>query len=527
MPIADAPSERVWVVLPMRRRLPVENGWTYCAVDPPGVFAYRIELFHVPFVLSVEIAVPDAAKHVYANHLSPRFVEDEQESGVVDEAISDDVRVGEAKSNEPTEQSTTESPPSSHETTWAIVCVPLDHPTDGDERDETRMNVAFDSILESANEALHGFSILIDINDGPVAEVRSEDLHFPIPMHVGVPEHPDGSGSIEYLYSYGMLPRSISHLSRTTTPPKDVDSDAARDSITQIRRSTPFGHYSNLRRKAIELLDARGDHQMAGIVVGIAGEVLLDSLLHVLMWEEGKSPIDASDQIGDMPLKARVTSLYHSRIFGIDWSCRTGPIADFFEKAVYLRNRLAHAGSHAGYEEVSNALGALLALERALGDALADDQNRTRFMRTAILYCGKRGLARRLRLSRRVANLMSSPDEPDWARAMHIWNLHYIRHRQGAPTPGKGRIKYLADIEGTNVNWYAIDIDAGFAAQIDDPSIFFHSAVIQAVRDAAAQTTRTDRQRCTLAVRDDLLESQIESLSWKRDFELLPDFRVW
>jgi hypothetical protein len=101
-----------------------------------------------------------------------------------------------------------------------------------------------------------------------------------------------------------------------------------------------------------------------------ASEVLLDTALMGMLYEEGRSPEEAAI-VYDKPLKTRILTEYHDRIGG-SWTPKgSHPVAVWLRDLLLIRHRVAHAGYLPSSGEAEKALAAYFSLGRHLRDGLA------------------------------------------------------------------------------------------------------------------------------------------------------------
>lgn len=185
--------------------------------------------------------------------------------------------------------------------------------------------------------------------------------------------------------------------------------------------ANPFIPALELLGEARSALEIRGDYRSALILLYSASEVLLDTVLMHLLWEEATRPEDATEYFDARGLRERVRRHFHSRVGG-NWSLDGSGVPAQWELALAtVRHRVVHAGYQPTRSEAYMALEAFKSLDRFLGDRLAESRSLGRYLRTALKYVGESGLAARSRASKRIRNLLTDPDEPDWAATFERW----------------------------------------------------------------------------------------------------------
>lgn len=499
-----------WTIIPIGRRLAVEDGWTHTrfgrqAVDSASfasqAFEYSIELRHLAFSSAEAFAPPSGIGAVY-EHLSGRF-EAECRPDLTMRHNLDAVLAG-MVSGAPT-----------NEATYAIVCVACS----GWLQDElTAANTAFDAALDVVNQLLLAFSLLTDAGDGPVSSVRSEDIPHALPVVAGgVLRAPNCFGAAGVVW---ILPRRMRVVHRGQSVTRVVTPTDLDDAMVQLDAGASFLGYIDTRRDALEQLHSRGDRRLAALLAGVAGEVMLDTLLLHLMWEEQSEP-RLSSGVFDTIFKSRILSEYHGRLGG-DWSGATGPVGAYIERVLHLRNRVAHAAYAPDFDEAAEAIAALLALERWIGDRLASDEVRNKYPRTAITWAGRRGLERRQKHTNRIRTIASDEAEPGWSRAFAVWRFHFFSARGAYPPPPTGNIVLLVDAQTDAVRYVLLDVSAQFAVEVQEPRPFVEDAQFQSLDWLVATLRNANAPRSwAQAQTSSSVDWKSCDLAWRPAYEVL------
>lgn len=209
----------------------------------------------------------------------------------------------------------------------------------------------------------------------------------------------------------------------------------------QLTEATTLGNYTDLRREAMTQLRVHGNWRLAALTVAIAGEIMLDTILLHLHWEEGTEIQDAA-RLFMLSERAshvwRVKSCF-AELLGGSWSLEApGPVRDYHQNVALIRHRIAHSGYDPSHAEAEAALNTLLDLERFVGDRLTHSDNLNVYTRTARAWCGNNGLAERGRLTRRVRELIADPSEPPWSDTFERYRQHVDFIASGhRPVPGE------------------------------------------------------------------------------------------
>src|SRR5258708_6429834 len=161
-----------------------------------------------------------------------------------------------------------------------------------------------------------------------------------------------------------------------------IDTTISVEQMNEIAQasSTYLGNvldqFYNIRREALLSYDS-GSTIVAGILLGMAAEILLDELLLMILWEEGVLPDQAREifknEETDAAFKRVKSGLYQERIGG-NWSVGgTGVIRQWRYHILELRNRIAHIGYEPTQEEMQKGLDTLVELVKHIADLLCTD----------------------------------------------------------------------------------------------------------------------------------------------------------
>jgi hypothetical protein len=171
-------------------------------------------------------------------------------------------------------------------------------------------------------------------------------------------------------------------------------------------------------------LFTEGDYANAVIQMALSSEVLLDSLLGVLVWEEqqGAEDIDAARRIFDDTrggLAARVRREYAPRIGGTWDVSISGPVRNWSIHLAKLRGRIVHRGYRPSSDEAEAAMLAADGLLDFIKSRLASSARR--FPRAALMFCGEPGLKRLGGWRAAQKHLQESTDPNSWFSEYSAW----------------------------------------------------------------------------------------------------------
>lgn len=450
----------VWIAVPLRRYLPISDGWRAGpgpeaeAGQPRPPLRYRVQVVHVPSTPSSAHAMP---WHEIAHSAVAQLVD-------LPEVPDPGTRLEETRGATVVDDL---------QESIAVFAMPV-----LEEHDELSIHdlicTAFDDALEAANTLLLAVAMAGRDQIHQMARLRSEDIAERVPVYFV--ETPVGGGrsqcsSVSWLLPRGGLVRTSALLGRDPLPDSEV-----RDALLDLSHAPPFLAYMDARRDAIDLLHRRGDRRMSAVALGLAFELLTNTLLQHLLWEEQADPYLAHTPF-ETELKTRVLSQFASRIGG-EWyqneGARRCPVGDALQRIVYLRNRVAHGGEVPHFQEVSIAVDVLVAFERFVGDRLSADEVRTRYPRTAIAWSGHAGLERRGKLTKTVKRLSTSTLEPNWRKAFRVWMFHLLVARGVHPRPPTGNYQVIAELHPSTPDaprFLLVDVSAQHAQLIQESDL--------------------------------------------------------
>jgi hypothetical protein len=169
-------------------------------------------------------------------------------------------------------------------------------------------------------------------------------------------------------------------------------------------------------KEAQVAFERNGDYGEVLVQTQIAGEILLDGVLTLMLWEVGTSPEDSADYFEE-GLRKRIRTHYASRLGG-GWNLDTSPpLSEWPSKVAYVRGRVVHGGYRPTYTEAVEA--------QTAGEGLLEfvkirlGESRTRFPRTTLLTLGQPGLERLGLWSGQIRRFAER--EPDWLEAWGSW----------------------------------------------------------------------------------------------------------
>lgn len=230
--------------------------------------------------------------------------------------------------------------------------------------------------------------------------------------------HQDDQGWPTHPIMYFTAPGSTRQLGLPDPPlsPRDL---RVIQHVLETREAA-FWPYSDLTREAKTALYLRGDYRGAIVASATACEVLLDTCLIHMWWEEGKPSEDAASILGSTGVSTRVRTEYAGRLGGTWAMDRPGPVAEWERLTAKVRHRVVHAGYRPSRADALTALDASYELECFVADRFTSERGLRSFLLTTLAFVGRPGLESRGQWTRRVAERVKSMD-PNWVQEF----LHY------------------------------------------------------------------------------------------------------
>lgn len=203
-------------------------------------------------------------------------------------------------------------------------------------------------------------------------------------------------------------------------------------------RGGPLLPYSERSLDARLALENAGDYQNCIVQCQIAIEVLFDTLLQLLLWEEGVAPRDAANELYREGLEKRVRSQFPPRLGG-DWNSKgRGVVARWAQQVAQLRHRVVHTGYRPTRDEALEAMAILGDLDDFFRDRLIE--KRTRYPRTTLMTLGSPGLKRYGVWSGKIRAFAERADEePNWIHAFNEWRKDLLDERSSVQRGGRAR----------------------------------------------------------------------------------------
>jgi hypothetical protein len=193
--------------------------------------------------------------------------------------------------------------------------------------------------------------------------------------------------------------------------------------VSELRRGHPAFLCLERMADARTALQRDGDYGEAVVQAAIAVEVLLQSALAVVLWEQGMDPQQAGREVFTKPLARLVRGECAAHLGGgVRWQATSpGPVLDWDQDLARLRHRVVHTGYQPALEEARRALAAAEGMRTFVADRLV--ANASRSPRAALILVGPDGLERREAWTRRMRTFAEeqAPQEDDWLMSFQAW----------------------------------------------------------------------------------------------------------
>ncbi|WP_140394458.1 hypothetical protein [Streptomyces recifensis] len=184
-------------------------------------------------------------------------------------------------------------------------------------------------------------------------------------------------------------------------PDEVMDEKEFEQLLTMLQRvwnGSPLELVMGRSLVASQYMDQQGDYANAVIHAALASEILLDSLLGLLLWEEQieapdfQAALIVFDESKNGGLASRIKREYGPRLGG-NWNpAANGPVRRWSEDLAYMRGRVVHRGYRPSRAEAEKAIAASDKLLEFVKARLA--LRAERYPRTCLMILGEPGLRR-------------------------------------------------------------------------------------------------------------------------------------
>ncbi|WP_282828655.1 hypothetical protein [Gulosibacter sediminis] len=296
----------------------------------------------------------------------------------------------------------------------------------------------------------------------------------------------------------------------------------------------PFFDYADLRRDAVVALEYYGNYRDAVLTSATASEVLLDTLLVSLDWEDRKTPEQTAQAFQDVRrISSRVKTLYARRLKGRWETEGSGPVATWYRDTMLLRNRIVHGGLSPTLVQARQALEGVSLLESFVIERLTQAETLNHYLRTAYSLVGYPGLKRRnLLSSRRTALLQSIIEDSGWSERLTRYRTAVAmdRDRQDGALPGpdvsNARLLLIVQKDGST-SWALLSETTGLAAEVSEAEALnsLSEETLNTLEGRRAQPDR-DAQDETIVVDVSRVRDPAIHGAWIPEYQLIPTLSV-
>jgi hypothetical protein len=249
--------------------------------------------------------------------------------------------------------------------------------------------------------------------------------------------------------TFSTVPPVVFYVLRTITPPGETehelgfffaharlpygigveemsgeDTERMIEYFSAMRRGHPGIPYLELRIESRLAHERHGTYRQSVALVHTAVEVLLDTVLGLMLWEEGVDAEKAASQVFSGYVSARVKREFHPRLGG-NWQTEgRGAVAQYLRLLAPLRHRTVHLGYSPTGAESAEALRIAGAMEDHLSERLLAKKHLYRT--TVCLFFGDRRLRERGEMSRTLRRHLETSDLDTWLADYNDWHASLI-----------------------------------------------------------------------------------------------------
>ncbi len=260
------------------------------------------------------------------------------------------------------------------------------------------------------------------VTNAPFPELRYRSLHPFVPAAFGAV---DPSHGIRFDEDPVML--VLDHIPIHAVRLGAVDRAAVGNVFTQLTQgSVAASIRDHLVRGFAE--HESGDYRASVLSFAITCEVMLDSALAAMLWEEGMTAADAARiWVDASSITSRVKKMYADRLGG-DWRLDVSkPIGRWRENVVDVRNSVIHSGRTPSVTESSAA-------SRGTSELISFITKRlvlkwTRYPKTLAVLCGPSSVEEHSSKAQRVKILKEMERCSAFAVDFHRWRDDWLKER--------------------------------------------------------------------------------------------------
>jgi len=223
---------------------------------------------------------------------------------------------------------------------------------------------AFDRCLESLVDLSRAHRL---VTREAIPIVSYEALPMMLPYVVRAFDSP-GPPTAQMLGVFLVHPRPPFGITAQELSPRDMERLTVY--LGSIRERHPGIPYAELRLESRLAHERYGAYRQSVVMAHTAVEVLLDTVLALMLWEEGVSAVDAAATVFSGYASARAVREFHPRLGG-DWrTTGSGAISQYLNTLAPLRHRTVHLGYSPTQDESNQAQQVAVAVEDHIGRTL-------------------------------------------------------------------------------------------------------------------------------------------------------------
>ena len=381
---------------------------------------------------------------------------------------------------------------------------------------EEAPTLAFENILREVNNFLRGYAIS---TQNRVALVHKEALPFAIPAWWSEDrDHAfDLPSGEQYLFLVNLFDSSIMGMSATRTE------DMSEEEIVELLDHGDALADSLMVEIYTMFLDARlalqrGEHAVSVVLLASGCELYLRLLHEVLLWEDGVSPKDASnDLFGSndvgLPVSYILKSKFHGRLGGIWDITSTSNLVGLFYKEVFeRRNRYLHIGRPITESDADAASDATTSFLEFVNTRLSEKL--TKYPLAANLLIGEPAITHMGIRERIDTALLAKESELPLSPLMYDCSSHFggyrrevrlyqgLDARSGAPLVGEineeTHIAAFIYPDGTIEHWL-VDPNKSVACRAEKPNMSAQQAkILKRLKKQARRQSPNELNVCRL-----------------------------
>lgn len=183
----------------------------------------------------------------------------------------------------------------------------------------------------------------------------------------------------------------------------------------------PMTRVLDTRREAKVALDA-GDVRSAVIMSAVSCEILIQTLLSCLLWEDGKTPDEAHGELSQPDLRQRLINVVKTRLRG-SWTPKDNqPFSDWLFLIQKPRNIVIHTGQPPGLGDAALAHDAVYSFTSMIFDRLANPAVRKNYPLTALFIVNEAGLQNRNAWTKAMQRAAADVEENDLLGVFKRWS---------------------------------------------------------------------------------------------------------